>query len=92
MKTYYQAAVKTQNSWNPDGSMILKSDCGHNHSTITGAGRCLDKLSQTWADGTHNEWAHFGMIIAVDENGVRSLTEDEQKIRNNAEYQKMQAR
>lgn len=90
MKTYYQVAIKEQNSWNADGSMILKNDCGHKHYTLSGVHCCCAKKSQYYADGSHNEWAHFGMFIAVDSCGVRGLNDLERQEMNDIEYTLMQ--
>lgn len=61
----YIVAIINNNCWNSDGSAIIKQDCGHIHRTISGAIRCLNKLSRYWSDGTHNEWAHFGDVYDI---------------------------
>lgn len=59
----YTVAIISKTSWNPDGSPIIEADCGHSHRSLRAAERCLHRLSKYWADGTHNEWAHFGQIL-----------------------------
>jgi hypothetical protein len=44
---------------------FFRHTCGHSHTTVSGAARCLRRLSKYWADGTHNEWAHFGTIAGL---------------------------
>jgi len=66
----FEVGIMEQNSWTQCGERehycsFLKSSCGHTHTTVSGAARCLRRLSKYWADGSHNEWAHFGEIVAV---------------------------
>ena len=63
-KLYYQAVIVDQSSWQMDGQPIMKARCGHEHRTPEAANRCLQSLAKWYPDGTHNGWAHFGVLRA----------------------------
>lgn len=44
MTKKYRIMKISENSWHSDGSPIIEHDCGHNHRTLSGAARCLDRL------------------------------------------------
>ena len=59
---------------------FLREECEHTHTTVSGAARCLRRLSKTWADGSHNGWAHFGQVVPLQPCGHPDhLTEDEEQ-------------
>jgi len=70
---------------------FLREECDHTHTTISGAARCLRRLSKFWADGSHNEWAHFGSIVPLKPCGhPDSLTQDEDTKLMDIEYEREQ--
>jgi len=91
MKNKYAVVIVEQNSWNVDSDgkhrLITKNQCDHNHRTISGAIRCLDKLSKYWKDGSHNGWAHFGRVADVT-NGYPIFTDEIEIVQNDYEYLK----
>jgi hypothetical protein len=59
----YEVVIEEGNTWDArTGIHPAKARCKHAHRTLSGARRCLNSLSKAWRDGTHNGWAHFGMI------------------------------
>ena len=58
MKTY-TVMVKDPSSWHPDGSPVYLRDCGHKHTTLSGAHRCLCHLTRKLSDGMYSaDWYH----------------------------------
>jgi hypothetical protein len=70
----YSIAILETNSWHPDGRPVIRRECNHKHRTMSGAVRCRNQLAETYRDGTHNEWAHFGQPIHSD--GTRVTPEE----------------
>lgn len=51
-KNYWQIEVTASDTWNTDGTKIIERDCGHRHSTESGAERCLAYLTRRLSDGS----------------------------------------
>ena len=77
MKTRYMVAVLSDN-----GRYTVR-DCGHKHTTLTGAARCYNSLTRPMGDGMYDASWWRCRILHTDETG---LTDAEDRAVSDIQY------